>query len=66
MTNISQKQPINILKQMILSADKGSLSCVLIVQNNISIMFRVFFKITKVGLAFCHSVASVQFVSNAA
>ena len=30
MTNINQQQPINILKALILSADKGSLSCVLI------------------------------------
>ena len=44
MTSISQKQLINIFKQLILSADKASLSCVLIGQNHISVIFRVFVK----------------------
>ena len=30
MTNLSQQKPINILKPLLLSADKGSLSCILI------------------------------------
>ena len=36
MTIISQQQLINILKPLVLSADKGSLSFPLIVQNLIS------------------------------
>ena len=48
MTNISQQQPINILKPLLLSADKGSLSSVLNGQNLISVIFHVFFKLTKV------------------
>ena len=58
MTNFSQQQPINILKPLLLSADKGSLSCILIGQNLISGIFRVFFKLTKVSFAFCHFVMS--------
>ena len=61
MTNISQQQPINILKPLILSADKGSLSCVLFGQNTISVTFRVFVKLTTVRFAFCHSVTSFRF-----
>ena len=38
MTNISQQQPMNILKPLIFSADKGSLSCVLIGQNVVSLL----------------------------
>ena len=48
MTNISQQQPINILKPLILSADKGSLSCVLIGQQLISVHFCVFLMFIKV------------------
>ena len=62
MTNISQKPSINILKPLIFSADKVSLSCVLIGQNLISNNFRVFFKFTKVNFTFCHSVMSFHFV----
>ena len=48
MTIISQKQPVNILKPFVfLSADKGSLSCVLIGQNLISLILRAFFKLKK-------------------
>ena len=44
MTYISQKQPVKFLKPLVLSADKGSLRCVLIGQNLISLILRVFFK----------------------
>ena len=37
MTYISQQQPINILKPSFLSADNGSLCCVLISRNLISV-----------------------------
>ena len=60
MTNFNQQQQINILKP--LSADKGLLSCVLIGQNLISVLFCVFFKFTKVYFAFCHSVTYFHFV----
>ena len=49
------------LNQCFLSADKGSLSCVLIGQNLFCVMFRVFFKLTKFRFAFCHSVTSFHF-----
>ena len=39
----------------------GIMSCVLIGQNTIFIMFLVFFKFTKVRFAYCHSLASVLF-----
>ena len=61
MTRISQKQPINTLKPLVLSADKGSLSCVLICQNLISLILRVFFKLKKFANAFNHSVTSFRF-----
>ena len=61
MTNISQQQPINILKPLFLSADKGLLSCVLIGQNLISVLFCVFLKFTKVCFALCHSVTYFHF-----
>ena len=63
-TNLSQQQPINILKPL-LSADKGSLSCVLIGQNLIPYYiytFCVFLKFTKVCFAFIHSLTSFHFV----
>ena len=47
MTIISQKQPVNILKPLFLSADKASLSCVLIGQNLISLILRAFLKLKK-------------------
>ena len=53
--------PLNILKPLFLSADKGSLSCVLIGQNLISVLFCLFLKFTKVCFAFCHSVTSFHF-----
>ena len=56
MTNFSPKQPVNIL-----SADKGSLRCVLIGQNLISLILRVFFKLKKFANAFSHSVTSFRF-----
>ena len=62
MTNISQQQPMNILKPLFLSVDKGSLSCVLIGQNLISIFFFIFIKFTKACFAFCHSVTSFRFI----
>ena len=61
MTNISQKQPVNIVKPLILSADKGSLSCVLIVHNLISLILRAFFKLKIFANAFGHSVTSFLF-----
>ena len=61
MTYPSQKQPINILKRLFLSADKGSLSCVLIGQNLISLILRGFFKLNKFANAFSHSVTSFRF-----
>ena len=61
MKNFSQQQPITILKPLIFPADKCSLSCVLIGQNLISEIFRVFFKLTKVSFAFCHSKTSFHF-----
>ena len=61
MTNISQQQPINILNHRFLSADKGSLNCVMIGQTLIFVIVRVFFTVIKVRFAFCHSVASVYF-----
>ena len=64
MTNISQQQPINILKSLVLSADKGSLSCVLIGPNLISVLFCVLLKFTKVCFAFFHSVTSFHFGKN--
>ena len=66
MTNISQQQPINILKPFSLSADMGSLSCVLIGQNLLSVLFSDFLKFTKVCFAFRCSVTSFHFVNNAA
>ena len=53
-----QHQPIKILKPLLLPADKGSLSCTLIVQNLISDRFRVCFKFTILSFAFCHYVTS--------
>ena len=44
MTNISQQQPIHV--------DKDSLSCVLIGQNLISVIFRVFLSYQKFALHF--------------
>ena len=41
------------------------MTCVLIVQNLISVIYRVFFKLTKVYFEFCLSVTSVHLVSNA-
>ena len=63
MTNISHQQPINILKPLIFfwCADNGLLSCVLIGQNRTSVLLRVFFKLTEIRFAFCHSVTSVHF-----
>ena len=52
MTNNSQKQPINNLKPLILSADKGSLSYVLIGRNLISVVSRVYCKLTKARFAY--------------
>ena len=39
MTNISQKQPVNNLKPLFFVCHMGSLSCVLIGQNRMSIVF---------------------------
>ena len=62
MTNISQKQPVNILKPLaFLSADKGTLSCVLIGQNLISLILRGFFMLKGFANAFCHSLTSFHF-----
>ena len=61
MTNSSQNRPVNILKPFFLSADKGSLSCVLIGQNLISLILRIFFKLKKFANAFSHSVTSFRF-----
>ena len=44
-----------------MSADKGSLSCVTIGENTISVFLCVFFHLTTVCFAFYHSVASVYF-----
>ena len=57
MTNISQKQPVNILN-CFLSANTGSLSCV---QNLFSLILRVFFKLKKFTNALGHSVTSFRF-----
>ena len=65
LTKFSQQQSINILKPLILSADKGSLSCVLIGQNQFPFFLcflKNFLKFTKVCFAFCHSVTSFHFV----
>ena len=51
MTNFSQQQPINISKPF-LSADKVSLSCIVIGQNVISILFCVFLRFPKFALHF--------------
>ena len=56
-----KKQPVNILKPLVLSAYKGSLSCVLIGQNLISLIVRVFFKLKMFVNAFSHSVTSFRF-----
>ena len=61
MTNISQNQPVNTLKPLFLSADKRSLSCVLIGQNLIFRILRAFFKLKKFANAFSHSVTSFRF-----
>ena len=50
MTNISQKQPANIMKPLIFVCDKGSLSCVLIGQNLISLILRAFFKLKNLQM----------------
>ena len=52
MTNISQQQLISILKAIILSADKGSLSCVMIGQNLISLFFVFSLSLQKLALHF--------------
>ena len=44
-----------------MSADKGSLNCVLIGQNLISLILRVFLKLKKFSNAFNHSVTSFRF-----
>ena len=62
MTNISQQQPITFWNHWFWSADKGSLSCVLIGRNLISVRFFVLIKFTKVCFGFCHSVTSLPFV----
>ena len=61
MNNISQKQPVNILKPLGFLCDKGSLSCVLIGQNLICLIVRAFFKLKKLANALIHSVSSFRF-----
>ena len=44
-----------------MSADKGSLSCLLIGQNLISLILRAFFKLKKIANTFSDSVTSFRF-----
>ena len=44
-----------------MSADKGSLSCVLIGQNLISLILRAIYKLKKFANAFSHSVTYFRF-----
>ena len=60
MTNISQKQPINILKPLIMVCRQGFTELCSDWSKYYFRIFHVFFKLTKVSFAFCHSVAFVD------